>query len=138
MMKVLVGGTFDVLHEGHRFFLNEAKKQGDHLIVVVARDEHVKEFKKLMPHHSEKERVKAVQSTGIADEVVLGRHGSIFDILSELKPDVICLGYDQSVKEDILKAELVKRRLNAYVVRLGAYKPDIYKSSRIRSAMPKD
>jgi len=131
-MKVMVGGTFDVLHEGHRFFLREAKKQGDSLIVVVARDSHVKEFKKVIPHHTEKERVEAIQQTGIADEVVLGRQGSIFDILSDLKPDVICLGYDQGVKEDVLKAELQKRHLNADIMRLAAFKPEIYKSSKIR------
>ncbi len=137
MMKVMVGGTFDVLHEGHKHFLTEAKKQGDSLIVVIARDSHVKEFKKITPHHSEVERVKAVQATGIADEVVLGRQGSIFDILSDLKPDVICLGYDQKVKEDVLKAELTKRHVNANIMRLSSFKPEIYKSSKIREQLPK-
>ena len=137
MMKVMVGGTFDVLHEGHRFFLTEAKKQGDKLIVVVARDSHVLQFKSTTPFHNEAERVKAVQSTGIADEVVLGKQGSIFDILSDLKPDVVCLGYDQGVKEDALKAELHKRHLNSEIIRLSAFKPDIYKSSKIRETLPK-
>jgi FAD synthetase len=137
MMKVLVGGTFDVLHEGHKFFLTEAKKQGDHLIVVVARDSHVKEFKNIVPHHSEKERVKAVQDTGIADEVVLGRQGSIFDILADIKPDIVCLGYDQRVKEDVLLAELQKRHVDAKVIRLSSFKPDVYKSSKIRNQLPK-
>jgi FAD synthetase len=137
MMKILVGGTFDVLHEGHKYFLNEAKKQGDDLIVVVARDSHVKEFKGITPHHSEVERVKAVQNTEIADEVVLGRQGSIFDILSDIKPDVVCLGYDQKVKEEALKAELLKRHVNAKVMRLAAFKPEIYKSSKIREQLPK-
>lgn len=137
MMKVLVGGTFDVLHEGHKHFLSEAKKQGDFLIVVIARDSHVIEFKKITPYHSEIERVKAVQNTGIPDEVVLGRQGSIFDILSDVKPDVVCLGYDQNVKEEVLKAELAKRHVNAQVMRLSAFKPDIYKSSKIREQLPK-
>src|SRR3989338_7664861 len=135
MITVIAAGTFDVLHEGHRFFLSEAKKQGDSLIVIVARDEHVKQFKGIVPHHSEAERIKSVQSTGIADEVVLGKQGSIFDILAELKPDVICLGYDQGVKEDVLKAELQKRHLNASIIRLQAFKPDVYKSSKIRGKM---
>ena len=135
MIRVLVGGTFDVLHEGHKYFLREAKKRGDHLIVIIARDEHVKQFKNIVPHHSEQERVRSVQQSGIADEVVLGHHGSIFDILSEIKPDVICLGYDQGVKEGTLQSELAKRHLNAEIVRLAAFEPQTFKSTKIREAL---
>ena len=38
MKKVLVFGTFDGLHEGHKDFLRQAKQYGDHLTVVVGRD----------------------------------------------------------------------------------------------------
>jgi len=43
---VLVFGTFDGLHDGHRFFLTEARKLGDRLIASVATDEIVERIKK--------------------------------------------------------------------------------------------
>ena len=36
--KVLAFGTFDILHNGHSFALKTAKKLGDHLTVILARD----------------------------------------------------------------------------------------------------
>ena len=43
--KVMVFGTFDIFHKGHENFLKQAKKLGDCLTVVVARDETVLKFK---------------------------------------------------------------------------------------------
>ena len=39
MKLVMCAGTFDIVHPGHLYFFSEAKKLGDKLIVVVARDE---------------------------------------------------------------------------------------------------
>ena len=50
MIKVLVFGTFDIIHPGHVFFLNQAKKLGDFLCVVVSRDETVNELKREYPN----------------------------------------------------------------------------------------
>lgn len=41
-VKVMVFGTFAVLHPGRLYFFNQAKKHGDKLIAVVARDVNVK------------------------------------------------------------------------------------------------
>ena len=38
MKKVMCAGTFDIVHKGHIYFLEQAKKFGDYLVVVVARD----------------------------------------------------------------------------------------------------
>ena len=43
--KVMVFGTFDGIHDGHRHFLREAKKQGEELIVAVSKDEVVQKLK---------------------------------------------------------------------------------------------
>ena len=42
---VLVGGCFDILHQGHIKFLEAAKKQGDILIVLVESDTSVRKKK---------------------------------------------------------------------------------------------
>lgn len=127
----MCAGTFDIIHHGHLHYLSEAKKHGDRLIVVVARDETSKEIKGKRPAHSEKERLEAVRMLELVDEAVLGRKGSIFDIIEEIKPDVICLGYDQSVQKSQLEDELRKRGIKAEVIRVSAYMPHVYKTSKI-------
>ena len=132
MKKVMCAGTFDIIHPGHLYYLSEAKKYGDKLIVVVARDDTSKAFKGKSPIHSERERLEAVRMLKIVDEAVLGKHGDIFNIIEEIKPDVICLGYDQKVQKQQLEDELKKRGIKADVVRIDAYMPNLYKSSKLR------
>ena len=43
-------GSFDILHEGHKHYLQEAKSFGDYLVVIVARDENIIRFKAIGPH----------------------------------------------------------------------------------------
>lgn len=131
MKTVMCAGTFDTIHPGHLFYLSEAKKYGDRLVVVVARDDTSESFKGKKPKHSERERLEAVRMLNIVDEAVLGHHGNIFDIIEEIKPNIICLGYDQNVQKNQLEEELNKRGVKAEVIRVDAYKPHMYKSSRM-------
>ncbi len=132
MTKVLCAGTFDIIHPGHLYYLSEAKKHGDELVVILARDEASLRFKGKKPVNDEIKRLDAVRALKIVDKAVLGRSGNIFDIIEEIKPDVICLGYDQRIKMRQLKDELFKRKLNAEVIRIGSYMPRLYKSSRLK------
>ena len=66
MTKLLVFGTFDLLHEGHKYFLNEAESRGDELFVVVALDSTVKTVKGFFPNQDEKERKRNVEGLKIA------------------------------------------------------------------------
>jgi len=132
MKTVMASGSFDLLHPGHLYYLEQAKKHGDRLVVVVARDSNIERFKKKKPKFSEEERLEHVKVLPIVDEAMLGHVGNIFDIISEIKPDVICLGYDQKLEAKKLKEELEKRDLKAEVVRVSAFKPEIYKSSKLK------
>jgi FAD synthetase len=132
MPKVMVAGTFDIIHPGHIYFFSESKKNGDSLIVVVARDSTSERMKGREPVHNEKMRLEAVKSLKIVDKATLGHEGgSIFDIISEIKPNVICLGYDQKTSKDELEKELKVRGIKAEVIRIGSYMPEVYKSSKI-------
>ena len=126
-------GSFDLLHKGHIYYLNESKKYGDKLIVVVARDSNIIRFKGKSPLHNEINRVKQLKKLSIADKVILGNKGNIFEILTKIKPDVICLGYDQKPIDKEIKKELKIRNINAKIVRINSYKPKIYKSSKLKS-----
>ncbi len=125
----MVAGTFDIFHFGHEYFLKEAKNFGDELIVVIARDENVLKIKGKMPRNIEDKRLKKVLESKLADKVILGNKENIFNIIEEIKPNVICLGYDQPIDEIKLKQEINKRKLIIEVVRLKSFKPEIYKSS---------
>ncbi len=129
--KVVCAGTFDHLHKGHIDFLKQAKMLGDELIVIVARDETVKRIKGFLPTHDERMRRNNVEDTGIPDMVVLGNLDTdLFQILEEIEPDIIALGYDQRVSED----EILKRFPNCKVVRLASFHAEKYKSSYFRDS----
>lgn len=132
MKKVLAFGTFDGLHPGHGYFLKEAKKHGDFLVVVVARDKTVKEVKGRLPRHNEDERLGAVKGLGIADRVLLGSEGSKFRVIKRVKPGVICLGYDQKYFIRGLDKRLETSGIKCKVIRLEAYKPHKFKSSLLK------
>ena len=92
MKKVMCFGTFDLLHLGHLNYFKQAKKFGDYLIVVIARDQ-TKHDKK--PFFTENERLELVKSLELVDEAVLGDLKDHFKVIKERKPDLLCLGYDQ-------------------------------------------
>ena len=126
-------GSFDILHEGHKHYLKEAKSYGDYLIVVVARDENIIKFKGRKPRIDENHRLNKIKKLDFVDEAVLGDKDDILKVLDEFKPDVICLGYDQkTINEGKLRLELKKRNLKAEVIRAKPYKEHVYKSSKLR------
>lgn len=92
---VLVGGTFEIVHPGHIYFLGKAKEFGDYLVVVVARDSTVRKLKR-SPVVPEDQRLKVIASLKVVDRALLGKEqGDMTDIVKEIKPDVIVLGPDQ-------------------------------------------
>lgn len=131
--KVMVFGTFDILHPGHLNFFKQANKYGDSLIVVVARDKTVKEVKNRKPLNDEKSRLKKIKETGLAKEVILGGLGDKYKVIKNFKPDVVCLGYDQKVFIEELKNKLKSFNLKTKIARLKPFKPKIYKSSIIKN-----
>jgi U32 family peptidase len=132
--KVLVFGTFDLLHPGHISLFKEAKKLGDYLTVVVARNRTVEELKGRKPKINENERLEHVSELSLVDEAVLGNTNDKYGVLERINPDVICLGYDQESFTYGLEEELKKRGIKAKIVRLKPYKEDRYKSSKLNDS----
>lgn len=126
-MKVVVFGTFDLLHEGHLYFIKEAKKLGEELTVVVARDKNVEKFKHKSATHNEEERLKNVQNIPEVDNTVLGDEEDIYKVIENEKPDIIALGYDQN--EQNIYEELEKRGIKIKVIRLEGFEEKKYKTS---------
>jgi len=115
--KVFVGGTFDIIHPGHIYFLREASRLG-RVYVAVARDVNVKKFKGREPINDEKHRLEVIRSIRYVYEAFLGDEQDIVKSVERVRPDVILLGPDQKVNEEALSSELKSRGLNPEVLRL--------------------
>jgi len=120
MVKVMATGTFDLLHMGHIYYLREAKKLGDTLVVVVATDSTVQKLKH-DPITPQESRVNLIKELSMVDEVYLGHDDDMYTIVQEIKPDIIALGFDQIHNDATIENELKKRKLNVKLVRLPKY-----------------
>ncbi len=123
-VRVMTTGVFDILHPGHVHMLEEAKKLGDELVVVLARDESAQR-EKHRPITPEEHRRHMVAALKPVDQAVLGHHGDYYKIVEELQPDVFALGFDQAYDEDKVAAEFARRDIDCKVVRLPQFVGDL-------------
>lgn len=130
-MRVMVFGTFDIFHPGHKHFLAQAKKFGNNLIVVIARDQTVTRVKGKTPLNKEKGRKEVIKQSGLANVVVLGGLKNMYGVISRYKPNVICLGYDQNIFTEELQTFISESKMKTKIIRLKSFKPEIYKTSKI-------
>ena len=107
MRKIMAVGVFDLLHAGHLHYLEQAKALGDHLTVVVAHDDTVRK-RKHEPVTNQDLRRRMVEGLKPVDVACVGNPPNvpIFDILPEIEPSVIALGYDQEHAEDRIRSAL--------------------------------
>ena len=117
-------GVFDLLHPGHVHMLQEAKKLGDELVVIIARDESVKREKHatITPEAHRRDMVQALKPV---DRAVLGHHGDYYRIVEEMQPDIFALGFDQKYDEEEVQAEFDRRGIGCRVVRLPQFVGDL-------------
>ena len=95
MIKVITYGTYDLLHYGHIKLLERAKSLGDYLIVGVTADDFDKTRGKINVQQSLMERVEAVRSTGIADEIIIEEYeGQKIDDIQKYDIDIFTVGSD--------------------------------------------
>ena len=135
--RVMVFGVFDGLHPGHRAFLRQAKKYGNEVIAVVARDAAVRKLKKKEPRLNEKERAVVLRRSRLADRVVRGdTEEGAYRVIRRYKPDLICLGYDQNALADDLRERMQEGMIpRIRLIRMKPYQPEKFRSSLLpRSA----
>jgi len=125
MVRVLATGTFEILHPGHLLYLEEAKKLGDELFVIVARDVNVKRRKRT-PIIPEEQRLKMVSALKVVDKAILGSEKDMYEPLYSIKPDMIAIGYDQDFDEGELERELRKRGFNSKVIRIKKHNSNAF------------
>jgi cytidyltransferase-like protein len=138
MTRVMVFGTFDMLHAGHIDFFRQARAlaPNPYLIVSIARDTSVARVKGRKATHSERERAALVAASELVDEVVLGDESGYIAHIQKAVPDIIALGYDQAGEYvETLEEDLRAASLNVRVEHLAAFKPDQYKTSKLGDAI---
>lgn len=134
--RVLAFGTFDKLHEGHRFYLQAAAALGEALYVLVACDQAVMWAKGRPPAQPASQRLAAVAALPFVTRAWIGEPVTdLRDYLRPIrliKPDIVALGYDQALDIDSWLNEAVTAlRPRLKIVRLTAFHPEKYKSSII-------
>ncbi len=122
---VMVFGAFDGVHSGHLYYLKEAKKLGNHLIVAIARDHspwHYKVGFKL----PEAERMKTVEMLDIANEVILGSETDPLEKIKKIKPDIVALTPYHPVTKKELEAIFKDNGITAKVITIPLYNKSLY------------
>lgn len=133
--RVLIAGTFDLIHAGHVYLISEAAKLGD-VYVVVATDRNRELFSGELPIIPQEQRLEVIKSIKDVKEARLGRNDNdTLKTVEEINPHIILLGPDQRYSIDILKKGLKEKGLNHIEVkRLEKYydKYELHSSSLIK------
>ena len=104
MTKVITYGTYDLLHYGHKRLLERAKALGDYLIVGITSDDYDRTRGKINASQPLMERIEAVKSLGIADEIIVEEYeGQKIDDIRRLGVDIFTVGSDWVGYFDYLK-----------------------------------
>jgi len=92
---VFTNGVFDILHPGHVRYLQDARKEGDALIVGVNSDRSVKAIKgPTRPITPEEERAELMSAFACVTAVVIFDEDDPAQMIERLQPDVLVKGAD--------------------------------------------
>lgn len=106
---VFTNGCFDILHVGHLRYMNEAKRQGDVLIVGVNSDASVKRLKgESRPINNENDRAEMLSGLEAVDFTIIFSEDTPISLIEAIKPSVHVKGGDYK-KDDLPETEVVER-----------------------------
>ena len=105
----MTNGCFDLLHPGHVASLQEARKQGDCLLVAVNSDRSVRELKGPgRPIIDQQGRAEMLAALACVDYVVIFDEASVAGLVERVLPDVLVKA-DQYTTEQVVGHEIVTR-----------------------------
>ncbi len=130
---MLATGVFDLLHLGHLRFLEESKGKGgprSRLVVIVAADKTVFRRKGRDPVIPGGQRRELVAALRVVDRAILGKEEiDLLADLKEVKPDIVCVGYDQDEIKAAVTRLIRKQGLPIRVIRIRRFGPIGFNSS---------
>jgi len=104
---VFTNGCFDIIHAGHVRYLAGARNLGDILLIGLNSDTSVSSIKPGRPLMPENQRAEVLSALESVDYVVLFNEETPYELIKEVKPDVLVKGADWK-KEDIVGNDIVK------------------------------
>lgn len=97
---VFTNGCFDILHLGHVEYLNEAKAQGDVLIIGLNSDASVKKLKgENRPINNQNDRAKMLLNLKAVDCVQIFTEETPLEIIKLINPNVLVKGGDWKIEQ---------------------------------------
>jgi D-beta-D-heptose 7-phosphate kinase/D-beta-D-heptose 1-phosphate adenosyltransferase len=113
---VFTNGCFDIIHSGHIYYLSEAKKLGDYLIVGLNTDSSVKRLKgNSRPINSELDRAIVLDCLKPVDFVVLFDEDTPLSLIQEISPDILVKGGDYN-PDEIVGSDFMKQKNGRVVI----------------------
>jgi rfaE bifunctional protein nucleotidyltransferase chain/domain len=92
---VFTNGCFDILHAGHVEYLQQARKQGDFLVVGLNSDQSIHSIKgENRPINEESRRARVLAALGCVDAVVLFSDDTPLTLITTLLPQIMVKGAD--------------------------------------------
>ena len=89
MTKVLVNGSFDILHLAHLSLLKYARKFGDHLTVAINSDKSIRHNKgPTRPINNDRDRARFLELLGFIDKVIIFNEFTAEEVLEREKPQI--------------------------------------------------
>lgn len=97
---VFTNGCFDVLHQGHRKLLKEARELGDCLVVGLNSDASIARLKgENRPVNSFQQRIEALEALPFVDAVVVFEEDTPYELIQQLSPNILVKGGDYTPSE---------------------------------------
>ncbi len=107
---VFTNGCFDILHVGHKRYLQQAASLGDILVVGVNSDDSVRRLKgPTRPVNNEQDRMEMLSALGFIDYVTIFDEDTPYELIKKIQPDVLVKGGDYKL-EEVVGRDIVEAR----------------------------
>lgn len=107
---VFTNGCFDILHVGHKRYLEQASSLGDVFVIGVNSDASVRRLKgPERPVNPEQDRMEILSALGFVDYVVLFDEDTPYDLIKKVQPDILVKGGDYK-PEEVVGKDIVEAR----------------------------
>ncbi len=129
MKKVLIFGSFDIIHPGHMFVIEQAKKFGQPF-VCLALDQTIEKVKGQSPFYPLEERQRQLESLGLT--AYPGSTTDKYDVFRRVSPDIILLGHDQDTFVAGLEEVIRNEKFQTEIIRLPEFQRENFQSNKLR------